>query len=156
MGERPERWSSTMSGQRLYNDNYKFQLTISPSSSLAWSRFRWAITRSFDGNSRLQPVDTLSPVHFQPYNSPSSVQIKIFVLDEKACHVLRKNLIPFSFFCTYSSGLVTLAMPGLSCWGVVVSVSRSERVISMRNCPLTVLQGRPCLENRREDIGDSG
>ena len=98
MGERPERWSSTMSGQRLYNDNYKFQLTIPPSSSLAWSRFRWAITRSFDGNSRLQPVDTLSPVPFQPYNSPSSVHIKIFVLDERAYHVPQEKFNPIFIF----------------------------------------------------------
>ena len=42
--------------------------------------------------------------------------------------VLRKNFI--AFFDTYSSGLVTLAIPGLSCWGVVVSVHRLERVMA--------------------------
>ena len=59
MGGRPERWSSSIPGKRRcsLSANYKFQLTISPSSSLAWSRFRWTMTRSLDGKSRLQPVD---------------------------------------------------------------------------------------------------
>ena len=70
--------------------------------------------------------------------------------------MLSRKFILLFHFCTHSSGFVTLAMPGLSCWGVVVSVSRSERVASLRNRPLTVLQRRPRLENRRKEIRDAG
>ena len=68
--------------------------------------------------------------------------------------MVSKILSNFLLFCTYSSGLVTLAMPGLSCWGVVVSAPRSERVDFIGNRPLTVLQGWPRLENRRKDVRD--
>ena len=135
--------------------NYKFQLTISPSSSLAWSRFRWAMTRSLDGKSRLQPVDIRIITH------PSIPPIRQLTTQRAY-----KDLRPKSTMCSenfhsllfraYSSGFVTLAMPGLSCWVVVVSTPRSERVTSMRNRPLTVLQGWPRLENRRKDIRDTG
>ena len=121
---------------------YKFQLTISPSSSLAWSRFRWAITRSFDGNSRLQPVDT-------PLAS-SLTLVPIVQLTIKCANKdfrpkrAQEKFNPTRVFCAYSSGLVTLAIPGLSCWGVVASASRSERVTSTRN-RLTDRPARPVL-----------
>ena len=155
---RPGRWSSTSSVRNVLQQPYRFQLTISPSSSVECSRFRCAIIRSLDGKSRLQPVDTRI-IHLRPpipiRNSPSSVHISIFVLNGRT---MCSAKISSYFFpaCTYSSGLVTLAMPGLSCWGVVVSVPRSERVTSMRIRSLTVLQRRPRLENRRKEIRDAG
>ena len=152
---RPERWSSTSSERRLATtlqipaDNLPLILTRVLSLSV----------RHYPLFGRKESVAACRhPCHPSPSpNSNQKLTIQRayqYLRPKRADHVLSKNFIlPF---CTHSSGFVTLAIPGLSCWAVVVSVSRSERVASMRIRPLTVLQRRPCLEDGRKEIRDTG
>ena len=154
---RPERWTSTSSERRLVTT-----LQVPAHNlPLLFTRMLSLSVRHYPLFGRKESVAACRhPYHPSP--SPNSNQKLTvqrayqYLRPKRADHVLSKISSYFFHFCTHSSGFVTLAIPGLSCWGVVVSVPRSERVASLRIRPPTVLQRRFRLENRRKDIRDAG